>query len=187
MTYLTQGIVLRRDHLSECDRRYVIYTKELGKISAIAKGAKKIISKLNSHLDYFCIANLMLAKGSNCERIASAQIQSRFPSIVGNSLKSTSAFYFCEVSDSLIKFTLSDGKTFQIMEDFYSALDGAQNKNEVLLALNASIFELLKRLGYEPEITAKNQKQLLFDLNKLIQYTAEKEVKSFEFLYKFFT
>jgi len=184
MTYLTQAIVLRKDHLSENDRRYIIYTSQYGKINAIIKGAKKLTSKLNSHLDYFCISNLMLAKGMHFERVASARLAHKFPTVASNFIKSSSAFYFCEVVDALIKYSLKDYGSYCVLVDFYKQLEDSQDKKEVLINLNKSIFELLKCLGYQPVVVAKNQRQLFVDLNNLVQETAEKEIKSFKYLAK---
>ncbi|MFA6422250.1 MAG: DNA repair protein RecO [Candidatus Buchananbacteria bacterium] len=184
MTYLTQGIVLRRDNLSDNDRRYVIYTSGFGKINATIKGAKKITSKLNAHLDYFFVSTLMLAKGKSFERIASARIEQRFLSIASNIFKSSAAFYFCEAIDALIKYSLSDQKIFLILLSFFGQLEESKNKNEIVINLNKSIYQLLKCLGYQPLITARSQKQLFIDFNKLIQETAEKEIKSYQYLAK---
>lgn len=187
MTYLTQGIVLRRDHLSENDRRYVIYTLDHGKLNAMVKGAKKTTSKLNSHLDYFYVSNFMLAKGKSFERIASVRVEQKFPQIVSNFYKSSTAFYFCEVMDLLIKYSLSDQKAYLILLNFFNQLETSIDKKEVLKTLNLSTFELLKCLGYQPLICASNQKQLFMDFNKAILEIAEKEVKSFNYLAKILT
>jgi len=187
MTYLTQAIVLRRDHLSDNDRRYVIYTSDFGKINAVVKGAKKTISKLNPHLDYFSVSNLMLAKGVSFERVASARLIHKFPTLQSNFYKSSSAFYFCEAVDALIKYSLSDEVVFGIITDFYSQLEKSQSKKEVLFALNKSSFNLLRRLGYQPIITAKNQNQLFSHFNDQIQEISEKEIKSFSFLSQILT
>ena len=184
MTYLTQGIVLRRDHLADNDRRYVIYTLDFGKVNAVIKGAKKITSKLNSHLDYFCISDLMLAQGVAFERVASARLAKKFSNIGSDIYKSWTASYFCEIVDACIKYSLGDQMIFLIISNFYNELNQGQDKKGILLALNKSIFELLKRLGYQPEIIAKNQKDLLFDLNNSIQEISEKEIKSFQYLTK---
>lgn len=185
MTYLTQGIILKKYHHGDFDRHYLIYTSDYGKINAVAKGAKKISSKLNSHLDYFRICDLMLANGNNFERIACAQTSQRFSRLSENFFKSTAAIYFGEVVDALIKFSGGDKSVFCILSDFFTSLDKSEDKKDGLCLLNKSSYELLKYLGYEPEIKAKNQKQLFKDLNRHILETGEKEIKSFGFMLNF--
>ncbi|MFA6918770.1 MAG: DNA repair protein RecO [Patescibacteria group bacterium] len=187
MTYLTQGIILKKYHHGDFDRHYLIYTSDFGKINAIAKGAKKITSKLNSHLDYFSVCDLMLASGNNFERIACAQTNQRFPGLSQNFFKSTAAIYFGEVVDALIKFSGGDKSVFSILTNFLASLDASEDKKDGLCLLNKSSYELLKHLGYEPQIKAKNQKQLFKDLNRHILETGEKEIKSFSFMLNFLT
>lgn len=187
MTYLTKGIILKKYHHGDFDRHYLIYTLDCGKVNAVAKGAKKISSKLNSHLDYFRICDLMLAKGNNFERIACAQTNQRFSQLSQNFFKSAVATYLGEVFDALIKFSVGDKMAFGILSNFLACLDKSEDKKESLCLLNKSSYELLKHLGYEPQLKARNQKQLFADLNRHILEAGEKEIKSFGFVLNFLT
>ena len=51
MLYKTEGIVLKSTEFKEADKIVTIYTKNYGKISAIAKGVRKIKSKFESSLE----------------------------------------------------------------------------------------------------------------------------------------
>jgi len=73
MTRLVKGIILRKQDYRESDRLFVIYTDELGKIEAVAKGVRKIKSKMAGHLELFSIVNLMVAPGKNYYQIAGAE------------------------------------------------------------------------------------------------------------------
>ncbi len=70
MTRLVKGIILRKQDYRESDRLFVIYTDELGKISAVAKGARKIKSKMAGHLELFHVINLMVAPVKTNYKIA---------------------------------------------------------------------------------------------------------------------
>ncbi len=48
--FLTEALVLNVEDSAEFDKFVVLYTKELGKVSARARGARKITSKLAGHL-----------------------------------------------------------------------------------------------------------------------------------------
>ena len=56
----THGIVLKKQNFGEADRILRIFTKELGVISAMAKGVKKTTSKKGGCLEIFCESNLRL-------------------------------------------------------------------------------------------------------------------------------
>ncbi len=59
----TVAIVLKRHNLGEADRLLTLFTKELGKVSAIAKGARKPKSKFGSHLEPGNVIQFDLAQG----------------------------------------------------------------------------------------------------------------------------
>lgn len=54
----TQGIVLKAIRYKESDIILTLFTRKLGKVSAIAKGAKKIRALCFHHHSYFLIAIL---------------------------------------------------------------------------------------------------------------------------------
>jgi DNA repair protein RecO (recombination protein O) len=50
-TYRTEAIVLKRTDFGEADRLLTLFSKDLGKISAIAKGARKPQSRKTGHVE----------------------------------------------------------------------------------------------------------------------------------------
>jgi len=179
MTYLTQGIILRRSHYGEYDRQYAIYTADKGKVIAVAKGTKKICSKLNAHLDFFSVAELMLAPGSSgVERIAGAKFRDVYRGITHDLARAAAGYYFLEAADRLTIARAPDPIIFDLIRDFFGAI--SFQKDQTVLVLNKYIFELLKHLGYQPRITANSQKQLLADLNRLIESVCEKKMRCYE-------
>lgn len=49
--YFTEALVLDKEPVGEADLQISLYTRDLGKITARAVGARKIVSKLASHLE----------------------------------------------------------------------------------------------------------------------------------------
>ena len=62
-SYLTKGIVIGRTNFGEADRIVRFFTPDRGKLSAIAKGIRKIKSRSGGHLELFGEVSLMLATG----------------------------------------------------------------------------------------------------------------------------
>jgi len=183
-TFLTAGVILKKDDYKDYDRKFTIYTLGQGKILALAKGAKKITSKLNSHLEFFSVAKIMVANSLAVKRLAGAQLIKKYTSISSDISKNIIALYFLEVINLLVKYDFKDDEVYEIIIRFFSALNKSKNKQDALLSLNRYLFDLLNHLGYRPIIRAVNQKNLLFDLNSLVVEMAEKEIKSFDFLAK---
>jgi len=58
-----EGIVLRHRDWGEADRMLTLFTRELGKVQALAKGIRKPRSRKAGHLEPFSRATLLLARG----------------------------------------------------------------------------------------------------------------------------
>jgi len=58
----TQGIVLKTRKYSESSKLLTIYTRELGRINALAKGARKIKSRFGSSLEVFTESKFLFYK-----------------------------------------------------------------------------------------------------------------------------
>lgn len=63
--YFTQAIVLDKEPVGEADARVFLYTKILGRVTAQITSARKITSKLNSHLEPLNIVAVRLVKKNN--------------------------------------------------------------------------------------------------------------------------
>jgi len=182
MTYTTQGIILRKSHQGDFDRQYVIYTRDYGKITAIAKSVKKPTSKLNSHLEFFNLCDLMLARGNSCDRLAAACRNKNYCRGNINPIKIFSACLYLEALDILVKYNYPDEFIFHLSDRFLTEIFSLRESRHSLMVLNRFLFELLSHLGYRPKVLAKTQKSLLADLNNLVMEVAEKPLRSFTLL-----
>lgn len=73
-TYVTTGFVLNARAWREGDRLYTMYTERHGKVELIAAGSQKTSSKLAPHLAPFAQVELMVARGKQFDRLASASV-----------------------------------------------------------------------------------------------------------------
>ena len=62
-TFNTKAIILKREPFWEADTRVVVYSLEKGKLHLIARGTKKISSKLAGHLEPMNFVDLMVVRG----------------------------------------------------------------------------------------------------------------------------
>lgn len=185
-TYVTHGVILNKSDYKDYDIKFVIYTLGYGKISAIAKGAKKITSKLNSHLEFFSVSKIMIAKGASFNRLAGAQLVKNYKNINNETSKTIIALYFLEIANLLVKYDFEDDVIFEVIIRFITLLDQGKSRQDDLLNLNKSIFELLDHLGYRPEIKSNKQKGLIAQFNKIVMEITDREVKSYYMLSKLF-
>jgi len=75
----TQGIVLKTRKYSESSKLLTIYTRELGRINALAKGARKIKSRFGSSLEVFTESKFLFYKQPSAGLYVVSQAQILFP------------------------------------------------------------------------------------------------------------
>ncbi|MGL5417147.1 MAG: DNA repair protein RecO [Clostridium sp.] len=130
----TSGVIIKSTDYKENDKIVWIYTKDFGKITAIAKGAKKSKNKLFSVTGSLCYGDYMLFKGKNMYNLQEGKIINSFKGLMNNLDKLTYASYICE----LIDICINDGE-----KDDFLYLEFV--KTLYLLDTDAIDYELLIR------------------------------------------
>jgi DNA repair protein RecO (recombination protein O) len=154
MIYRVRGTILNKRDLRENDRLFVIYTDQLGKIEAVAKGARKIKSKMAGHLDLFSIVDLMVAPGRSYYQIAGAETLRNFINLKSDLIKVALASYCLEMIDIFTKTEHPDLKIYAILNELLKIFDGKKNKDHLKLYGLSKFFilKLLSALGWMPEL-----------------------------------
>ena len=93
------GMVLKAEPISEYDRRVVILTKEKGKISAFARGARKPNSRLLAATNPFSFGEFRLYVGKNSYSIQYVSISNYFEGLREDFEGAYYGMYFLEVLD----------------------------------------------------------------------------------------
>ena len=71
--YRCEAIVLSRVDFGEADRVITVYSRQHGKLRLVAKGARRPLSRLGPHLEYFWRSQLMLVKGRDLDVVTGAE------------------------------------------------------------------------------------------------------------------
>jgi DNA repair protein RecO (recombination protein O) len=147
-TYKCRGIVIRRVNFAEADRILTILTSKYGKVSAIAKGSRRINSKLGAHLDLFAVVELMLAKGRNLDIVTGAQIKKQYKGLNQDYERIRLAYLFCEMIDKLVAKEAGSEFFYLLSKNLEALSDGSKLKlSELYFKLH-----LLDLLGYKPDL-----------------------------------
>ena len=91
------GIVLDTSLLKEYDKRLVILTSELGKITVFANGARRKNSQFTAVSQRFVMGSFTVRPGRNSYTLVSADIKENFMELSGDIEKMAYASYACEV------------------------------------------------------------------------------------------
>lgn len=93
------GMVLSQIPIGDYDRRVCILTKERGKISAFAKGARRQGSRLMAGTNPFCFGQFKLYQGKTSYNITEASIDQYFESLRDDFVAAYYGMYFLEIAD----------------------------------------------------------------------------------------
>lgn len=152
--YSATGLVLHRLNLGENDKILTLYTREHGKLSAVAKGARKGKSPISGATELFTKSRLLLATGRSLEVIAQCEIADSYPRLRGDLERLTRATYLCELLDGL-SLERDSSASAEIFDLTSAALSLMQEEAAWLDApLHAWELRLLSLLGYAPTLQA---------------------------------
>ncbi|TAN34053.1 DNA repair protein RecO [Patescibacteria group bacterium] len=154
------AIVLSRRDFGESDQIIFLYTLERGKVEALAKGVKKIISKNSSALEPFCLIEVEFAAchhtknfgvvvGKELDRLIRARAINIFAGIRGDLDKSFMAQYAVALVNKMAPAEEKDDGIFSLLFDWLAWLEKAETAGTGLLY--GFIVKLFKRFGFEPE------------------------------------
>ncbi len=93
------GMILKQMPVGEYDRRICLLTKERGKISAFARGAKKPGSKMAAATNPFSFGVFKLYEGKNSYTVAEADIHNYFEELRSDYIGAYYGMYFAEIAD----------------------------------------------------------------------------------------
>ena len=76
--YRTPAVILKRMDLGEADRIVTLYSRDVGKIRAVAKGVRRTTSRSAGHLEPFTLSDVMFAVGRELDVISQADTLESF-------------------------------------------------------------------------------------------------------------
>jgi len=144
------GMILSAAPIGEYDRRVVILTKEKGKISAFAKGARRQNSALMGMTNPFCFGEFVLYEGRTSYNVVQANISNYFMELSADFEGAYYGFYFMEFADY---YTREYNDEKQMLRLLYQSLRALASK-KIPYELVRCIFELKALVinGEYPEV-----------------------------------
>ncbi|MBU0597768.1 DNA repair protein RecO [Patescibacteria group bacterium] len=151
-TYHTQGIIIKHKNFREADRIITIFTKEFGKIAGLARGARKITSKLAGRCEPFLLSNFIMARGRNYDTITSSEVIEYFHHLKSNNKRLALVQYIGELIDRSAKPSQRDIKIYNLVKEIFEYLENNNSNSNYPLVIWYFIWRYLSYLGYQPEL-----------------------------------
>lgn len=156
-TYLAHGIVLAHRDTRDVDRIVTIFTDRYGKFDAIARGVRKITSKLAGHLEPLSYSSFMFANGKTLDVLASSVKQSSFRLPHSDLLGFALASYFFEAVNALTRPRQPDRRIFRLCVNYLHELEHEEYDEHApsfqrLLLTEFCLWQLLEAVGFGPSL-----------------------------------
>jgi len=149
-SFRVEAVVLRHSDYGEADRLLTLYTRQLGKTRALAKGARKIASRKAGHIEPFTHVKLQLAKGRDMLILTQADTVDAYQPLREDLILTSQASYVMELLD---RFTYEDEtespSTFRLLTETLSRL---ASRSDPWLAIRYYEMRLLDHLGFRPQL-----------------------------------
>jgi DNA repair protein RecO (recombination protein O) len=160
----TLALVLNRQAYRESDSLVTVYTRDFGRLSLIARGTKKLQSKLAGHLEPLTLLEIMIVGGKGLDYIGSAVTRDAYLNLKNDLNKLYYAGQAINLFRRLVKENQADERLFFLLTNWLEVLDNfigegtAPNQTELAKETGELFFaffawKLLVELGYQPEMS----------------------------------
>lgn len=148
-TYTTEGFVIRLADLGEADRIVTIFTKDIGKVRAVAKGIRRPKSRMSGHLELLYQVSVSAAYGRSLDVITEADTLNIHGVLSENLERLSHAVYMCELLDS---FSAERSHNYQLYRLTTSAFGWLESTDDPWLLVRYFETQLLDLSGFKPEL-----------------------------------
>ena len=171
MLYKTEGIVLKSMEYQEADKIVTIFTKDYGKITAIAKGVRKTKSKFGSSLEILTHSVFLFYKGRNIDIVSQTEILESFFSTSKEVIKFAFAANCVEVVNKLTEEREINIGLFNLLKEVLHYLRKTDDPKLLTLSFK---WQTMSILGYRPSLdhccrcnkSIEDQKEMRFNIKE---------------------
>lgn len=149
-SYRAEGIVLRRRNLGEADSVFTVFSEELGKFEAVARGIRKARSRMRGHVETLVHARFLLARGRTFDVFTQAEAVETHRHLRDDLDRLGAAQYCCELVDRFTGDHEPHAGLFDLLAGALAALDAGAP----LHLVRAFELRLMALTGYELQLDA---------------------------------
>lgn len=149
--YNTPAIVLRRMDYGDHDCILTLLTEEKGKVSVLAKNAKKSVKRFSGTLELFYILDLVIRENPRMSYLMETSVSEAFENIRWDILKTAYASYWAETVVQFMEEGIKQAGLYSLLTHCLSGLNSDKRPPE-----EWSIYFHLKFLeltGHSPELS----------------------------------
>ncbi len=148
-TYRCEALTLKHIPIGETDLLVTFFTRDQGKLRAVAKGARRSNSKLVGHMEPLTQAALSFARGRTLDYVVQVQTIESFGALKGDLDSISRGFYVAELVDGFGSDNGANEPLFNLAIETLHAISGDA---EFELPLRCFDLQLLGVSGLKPEL-----------------------------------
>ncbi len=171
---VTTGVILGRTNYREADRILNVITPDNGKVHLLARGVRKVKSKLAGGIEFFSISSLSYIMGrGSVSTLTSARLQTHFSNIVLDYSRTMVGYEILKIIDKSTQDNCEEAY-------YHILIQALMYLNNTAVDINVTkcwfFAQLLKTLGHYPNTeTDSSQEKLKVEL----KYTFDLQEMSF--------
>lgn len=181
--YHTEGFILASKDIKEHNRLFWILTPDLGLVTVMAQGVRKITSKLRPHLQDLAHVELALVRGREFWRLIGVERTNVLSALMAHP---PALAAWARVSALLRRLIRGEGEQQVLFGDIKEAaqvLNGLTQEREIMELVLMLELRLLRQLGYVPQraelvslVSFTNWHQRPRGLTPSVQRVAQQEI-----------
>lgn len=156
-TVNTPAIILNRQEYREHDILVTVYTPIRGRLQLVARGAKKLKSKLAGHIEPLTMADIMIIRGRGHDYLGSSLTRKSYYNL---RLDLNKLYFAGQVAGIYLRLTeesSDESDLFSLLTEWLDyvnsySVDKELDKDKGNLLLSAFIFRFLSQIGNRPEM-----------------------------------
>jgi DNA repair protein RecO (recombination protein O) len=147
--YKTQGVVLRQMPLGEADRILTLFTPDMGKLRAVARGVRRTKSRLGGHLEPLTHVSVSVAHGKALDTIAEAETIHSFRGLREDLGRVSRAIYVAELVDGFSAEHSPSPNVYRLLLEALHRLQESSGSGQLIRYFEV---QLLRQSGFGPEL-----------------------------------
>ena len=144
-----EGVVLRSYPFGEADRIVVLLSPERGKLRTVAKGVRRIKSRLRGRLEPFCHVELVLYRGRELDLITSVSVVAAHPELRSDLDRLLSASLMANAVDAVAQPEQRSRSLFDLLAE---SLDVLCRGEDAAGLTTAFLLRLAEAVGVAPAL-----------------------------------
>src|ERR1700682_906297 len=148
--YSAEAVILRKVDYGEADRILTIFTRERGKLPAIAKAVRRGKSHMSGKLDVCSHGHMLLAEGKRMDVVTQFQRITRGGGLAADLPRAAAAAVVVEVADKVLEERHPQPELFEMIVGAIGHLNDPEINPR--MELSDFLMRVLVELGYAPAL-----------------------------------